>query len=200
MNASFPSPGSATRPPAGSYYDPALDAHVLKLLPAEWKVSSDDVALATVLGSCVAACMYDPQAKIGGMNHFMLPDAAPGDGSARYGAHAMELLINGMLKNGASRSRLQAKVFGGGNVLPGMTIDPIGTRNANFVLEYLKAEGIPILGQDLGGTQPRKVVFFVRTGRTLVKRLPAAGEIARVERDYRSRLTQTPVAGSVELF
>lgn len=184
----------------GSFYDPILKTDVLKLLPAEWEVSSDELALATVLGSCVAACMYDPIAKIGGMNHFMLPDASPGDGSARYGAHAMELLINGLLKDGASRQRLQAKVFGGGNVLPGMTIDPIGTRNATFVLEYLAAERIPILAQDLGGIQPRKVCFFVRTGRSLVKRLPAAGEIARVERDYQNRLSKGPVAGSVELF
>lgn len=190
----------ARTPPPGSYYDPALDTHVLKLLPAEWRVSSDEVALATVLGSCVAACIFDGTSKVGGMNHFMLPDAAPGDGSARYGAHAMELLINGLLKDGASRARLQAKVFGGGNVLPGMTLDPIGTRNGNFVLDYLAAERIPIIAQDLFGVQPRKVCFFVRSGRTLVKRLPAAGEIARVERAYRSQLAQKPVAGSVELF
>ncbi|ODU49142.1 MAG: chemotaxis protein CheD [Lysobacteraceae bacterium SCN 69-48] len=177
-----------------------MDADVIKLLPAEWRVSSEPIALATVLGSCVAACLYDASAKVGGMNHFMLPDAAPGDGSARYGAHAMELLINGLLKHGAVRSRLQAKVFGGGNVLPGMTLDPIGTRNGNFVLNYLSAERIPIVAQDLFGVQPRKVCFFVRTGRTLVKRLPAAGEIARVERAYRSQLAQKPVAGSVELF
>lgn len=187
-------------PPPGTYYDPALDADVIKLLPAEWRVSSDPIALATVLGSCVAACIFDASANVGGMNHFMLPDAAPGDGSARYGAHAMELLINGLLKHGAVRSRLQAKVFGGGNVLPGMTLDPIGTRNGNFVLNYLGAERIPIIAQDLFGVQPRKVCFFVRTGRTLVKRLPAAGEIARVERAYRSQLAQKPVAGSVELF
>lgn len=194
------STASVRTPPPGTYYDPALDADVIKLLPAEWRVSSEPLALATVLGSCVAACLYDPIAKVGGMNHFMLPDAAPGDGSARYGAHAMELLINGLLKHGAMRSRLQAKVFGGGNVLPGMTLDPIGTRNGNFVLNYLTAERIPIVAQDLFGVQPRKVCFFVRTGRTLVKRLPAAGEIARVERAYRSQLAQKPVAGSVELF
>jgi chemotaxis protein CheD len=190
----------ARTPPPGSYYDPALDTDVIKLLPAEWRVTSDEVALATVLGSCVAACIYDASARVGGMNHFMLPDAAPGDGSARYGAHAMELLINGLLKHGAARQRLQAKVFGGGNVLPGMTLDPIGTRNGNFVLNYLTAERIPIVAQDLFGVQPRKVCFFVRSGRTLVKRLPAAGEIARVERAYRSQLAQKPVAGSVELF
>lgn len=200
MTAHPASTASVRTPPPGTYYDPALDADVIKLLPAEWRVSSEPLALATVLGSCVAACLYDPIAKVGGMNHFMLPDAAPGDGSARYGAHAMELLINGLLKHGAMRSRLQAKVFGGGNVLPGMTLDPIGTRNGNFVLNYLTAERIPIVAQDLFGVQPRKVCFFVRTGRTLVKRLPAAGEIARVERAYRSQLAQKPVAGSVELF
>ena len=200
MTAHPASTASVRTPPPGTYYDPALDADVIKLLPAEWRVSSEPLALATVLGSCVAACLYDPIAKVGGMNHFMLPDAAPGDGSARYGAHAMDLLINGLLKHGAMRSRLQAKVFGGGNVLPGMTLDPIGTRNGNFVLNYLTAERIPIVAQDLFGVQPRKVCFFVRTGRTLVKRLPAAGEIARVERAYRSQLAQKPVAGSVELF
>ena len=191
---------STRTPPPGTYYDPALDADVSKLLPADWRVSADPIAIATVLGSCVAACIYDPLLKLGGMNHFMLPDAAPGDGSARYGAHAMEMLINDLLKMGASRQRFQAKVFGGGNVLPGMTLDPVGTRNGNFVLDYMRAEKIPIVAQDLFGNQPRKVVFFVQTGRTLVKRLPAAGEIVRVERDYRSKLSQTPVAGSVELF
>ena len=182
------------------YFDRKFGLEAAKILPGEYFVANREALLVTVLGSCVAACLYDPSACVGGMNHFMLPDAAPGDGSARYGAHAMELLINGLLKAGASRQRLQAKVFGGGNVLPGMTLDPIGTRNGNFVLNYLTAERIPIVAQDLFGVQPRKVCFFVRTGRTLVKRLPAAGEIARVERAYRSQLAQKPVAGSVELF
>lgn len=188
---------------AGTYYDDALQTHAIRLLPADYLVTDQPLALITLLGSCVAACMYDTAIATGGMNHFMLPDAGGGsDVSARYGAHAMELLINDLLKRGARRNRLQAKVFGGGNVLRGFTTDPIGTRNAHFVLDYLDAERIPILAQDLGDVHPRKVCFFPRTGRALVKHLPVTrdDEITSAERALRQRLTRAPVAGSVELF
>jgi chemotaxis protein CheD len=140
---------------------------------------------------------------IGGMNHFMLPGGDAGDARcARYGANAMELLINDLLKRGARRHRLQAKVFGGGNVLSGFHSDPIGTRNARFVLEYLRAEDIPLRGQDLGDIHARKVGFFPQTGRTLVKRLPATRDdsIADAERALYGRLARTPATGTVELF
>ena len=192
----------------GVYYDEALQTHAFRLLPAEYRVTDQPIALVTLLGSCVAACMYDPALGVGGMNHFMLPDAEPAsmaaksDGSARYGAHAMELLINDLLKRGARRARLQAKVFGGGNVLRGFTSDPIGTRNARFVLDYLGAENIPVVAQDLGDIHPRKVCFFVQTGRALVRHLPVSRdeEIVRAERALYGRLAHTPDAGSVELF
>lgn len=192
----------------GTYYDEALQTHAFRLLPAEYRVTDQPIALVTLLGSCVAACLYDPAVGVGGMNHFMLPDAQPsnmaarGDGSARYGVHAMELLINDLLKRGARRARLQAKVFGGGNVLRGFTSDPIGTRNAKFVLDYLGAEHIPVLAQDLGDIHPRKVCFFAQTGRALVRHLPITRdeEIVRAERALYGRLAHTPVAGSVELF
>ncbi|OHE84042.1 MAG: chemotaxis protein CheD [Lysobacterales bacterium RIFOXYA1_FULL_69_10] len=196
-----------------TYYDSAIESDAIKLLPADYVVTDRPVALVTLLGSCVAACLYDPTMAVGGMNHFMLPDggAADGDGraaatgdnvSARYGMHAMELLINDLLKRGARRQRLLAKVFGGGNVLSGFQTDPIGTRNARFVLEYLRAERIPVLAEDLGDIHPRKVCFFAQTGRALVRRLPATreAEIAKLERAYYGQLTQAPVAGSVELF
>ncbi|HMA15647.1 MAG TPA: chemoreceptor glutamine deamidase CheD [Kiloniellaceae bacterium] len=188
--------------PEGSYFDPVLKTAAIRLLPADYVVTDQAVALVTLLGSCVAACLYDPTPGLGGMNHFMLPGGNGDDGnSARYGANAMELLINDLLKRGARRQRLQAKVFGGGNVLSGFHNDPIGTRNAHFVLDYLDAEKIPVLAQDLGDNQARKVCFFPRTGRTLVKRLPATrNDVVDVERALYGRLARAPVAGPVELF
>ena len=191
---------------AGSYWDAELSTHAVRLLPADYRVSGEPLALVTLLGSCVAACLYDPAIGVGGMNHFLLPGGHGGSGedpSARYGVHAMELLVNALLKRGARRQRLQAKVFGGGNVLSGFHLDPVGTRNARFVLQYLAAEGIPVVAQDLDGIQARKVCFFVQTGRTLVKRLPPTrgdDEIVRAERAYLGNLSRAPVAGSVELF
>jgi chemotaxis protein CheD len=198
MNAVLPLAEAAP----GRYYDNALQTEAIKLLPADYVATDEPLALVTLLGSCVAACLYDPTVKVGGMNHFMLPGEDGKSVCARYGAHAMELLINDLLKRGARRPRLLAKVFGGGNVLSGFHTDPIGTRNARFVLEYLAAERIPVMAQDLGDIHPRKVCFFVQTGRTLVKRLPATrdDEIARAERAYLGSLNRAPVAGSVELF
>lgn len=185
------------------YYDSVIGSDAAKLLPAEYFATGQDIALVTVLGSCVAACLRDRAAGIGGMNHFMLPDGDPGQGEpARYGSHAMELLINELLKQGARRDRLEAKIFGGGNVLKGFTSQPVGTRNAGFAVDYLKAEGIPVLAQDLGGIHPRKVCFFPVTGRVLVKKLPHAhdAEVRAEEVAYVERLRKTPVAGEVELF
>ena len=186
----------------GRYYDNTLQTEAIKLLPADYVATAEPVALVTLLGSCVAACLYDPTVKVGGMNHFMLPGEDGKSVCARYGAHAMELLINDLLKRGARRPRLLAKVFGGGNVLSGFHTDPIGTRNARFVLEYLAAERIPVMAQDLGDIHPRKVAFFPQTGRALVRRLPATRqhELVDIERAYRERLSRMPAAGSVELF
>ena len=193
---------AAARPPAGSYFDPALGTQAIRLLPADYMATDAPVALVTLLGSCVAACLYDPVLQLGGMNHFMLPGGDVNDAtSARYGVNAMELLINDLLKRGARRQRLQAKVFGGGNVLSGFHSDPIGTRNANFVQAYLAAEGIPVVASDLGDNQARKVCFFVQSGRSLVKRLPATRDgVVDAERALYGRLARAPAAGTVELF
>lgn len=184
------------------YYDPKFAAHALKVLPGGYRVSTRDLMLVTVLGSCVAACLRDPLAGVGGMNHFMLPDGDGRGDSARYGGYAMEVLINELLKRGAARPRLEAKLFGGGAVLPGMTHNNIGASNARFALAYLAAEGIPVLAQDLYDTCPRRVHYFPLSGRTLVKRLPSAhrDDVLLRERQYRAQLAQAPAAGSVELF
>ncbi len=114
----------------------------------------------------------------------------------------MELLINDLLKRGASRARLEAKVFGGANVLKGFTSNPVGTRNAEFVRRYLDTERIPVVAEDLCGIHPRKVWFFAATGRVVVQRLPHAhdAEVAAAESAARARLSRTPVSGGVELF
>jgi chemotaxis protein CheD len=203
MNARNMHAEAAAPPVAGSYYDNQLQTYALRLLPADYVATNQPIALVTLLGSCVAACLFDAGAAVGGMNHFMLPGGDDGDATcARYGANAMELLINDLLKRGARRNRLQAKVFGGGNVLSGFHSDPIGTRNARFVLEYLRAEDIPVRAQDLGDIHARKVGFFAQTGRTLVKRLPSTRDDAIVvaERALYGRLAKAPSTGSVELF
>ncbi|WP_045727399.1 chemoreceptor glutamine deamidase CheD [Xanthomonas sp. GPE 39] len=186
------------------YHDTRFKTTAAKLLPTQYLVVDDDTALTTILGSCVAACIRDPLLKIGGMNHFMLPDGQSGDGApARYGSYAMEMLINDLLKRGAARSRLEAKVFGGGNVLKGFTNNPVGTRNSDFVLNYLKAEHIPVIAEDLRGIHPRKIWFFPATGRVVVQRLPHAheeAEVAAAESAVRARLAKAPVTGAVELF
>lgn len=185
------------------YFDRQFEKTGIKLLPGEFYVSAEDLVLTTVLGSCVSACIRDPRLGIGGMNHFMLPDSELGSGSsARYGSYAMEVLVNELLKAGARRSGLEAKVFGGAAVLKSFTDSNVGNRNAQFVLDYLKAEHIPVLAQDLGDTCPRKIFYFPADGRVLVRRLTsnlASRDLAQ-ETAYRSRLVAAPVSGGVELF
>jgi len=186
-----------------SYEDRHFDKPGMKLLPGEFYVSGEDMVMTTVLGSCVAACIRDPRLGIGGMNHFMLPDGElNGGSSARYGSYAMEVLINELLKAGARRSGLEAKVFGGGAVLKSFTDTQVGQRNCQFVLDYLKAEHIPVLAQDLGDVCARKVYFMPYEGRVMVRRLSttiASRDLAD-ESAYRSRLVAAPVSGGVELF
>ncbi|TXG98039.1 MAG: chemoreceptor glutamine deamidase CheD [Nevskiaceae bacterium] len=186
------------------YYDTRLGSEVIRVLPGDYHVTADDVGLVTTLGSCVSACIRDPQAGIGGINHFMLPESemsGSGIASARYGGFAMEMLINEVLKQGGRRNRLEAKVFGGANVLQGITSTEVGSRNAHFVVDYLQNEQVPIVAEDLGGGHPRKLVYFPVTGRALVMRLAPLRnrEELEAERHYLESL-RAPVAGDVELF
>ncbi|HVT34453.1 MAG TPA: chemoreceptor glutamine deamidase CheD [Nevskiaceae bacterium] len=186
-----------------TYFDRQFNITAQKVLPGECSVTRENIMLVTVLGSCVAACIRDPLAGVGGMNHFMLPESElGGSNSARYGSYAMEILINQLLKNGARRERMQAKVFGGGNVLRGFTVNQVGTRNADFVRGYLAAEGIAIAAEDLGDVHPRKIFYFPRDGRVMVKKLNAVQSTVDLssERAYQQRLAAERIGGDVELF
>lgn len=181
------------------YYDRIFDCQAAKILPGEYYFTGEPMLIVTVLGSCVAACIRDRVSGIGGMNHFMLPDGGEsGSASAssmRYGSYAMEVLINQLLKAGARRENLEAKVFGGGNVLRGFSSINVGERNAQFVRDYLRTVNIRILAEDLNGIHPRKVYFFPETGKVLVKKLIQLNNytLVRREQDYASRLQANPI-------
>ena len=189
------------------YYDPHFECEAVKILPGEYFVTPRDILIVTVLGSCVSVCLRDRQSGIGGMNHFMLPGNSeegfgPVSSSARYGVYAMELLVNQLLKLGAQRHRLEAKVFGGGCVLRGITANNVGQRNVDFALDYLHTEGIELLAEDLLDIYPRKVYFFPASGRVLVKKLKSLnnGTLLDREADYSLRLRKVPVGGAIDLF
>jgi chemotaxis protein CheD len=188
------------------YFDRTFDCSAAKILPGEYFFTGEDMLIVTVLGSCVSACIRDRVSGIGGMNHFMLPDSGDNDSpisaSMRYGTHAMEILINDLLKAGARRENLEAKVFGGGNVLRGFVAINVGERNAQFVRNFLRAENIRITAEDLNDIHPRKVYFFPRTGKVLVKKLKQMHNdtLAHREQDYASRLQKAPVGGAIDLF
>ena len=186
------------------YADHHFQYDAVKVLPGEYFVSCDDLVIMTVLGSCIAACIWDVKSRVGGMNHFMLPDGDTGiDGSGRYGSYAMELLINEMIKMGARRETMQAKIFGGGAVMAGFTTMNVGERNTKFVLEYLSTERIPVVSQDVLDIHPRKVCFFPATGKALVKRLAHSHpESLAVEerKGNAATVAKSTAGGSVDLF
>jgi len=183
------------------FYDAHFKNDAVKILPGEYFVHEEDMLIMTTLGSCIAACLYDRNAKVGGMNHFMLPDGV-GD-SGRYGSYAMELLINEMMKRGASRMTMEAKVFGGGQVVSGMTTMNVGERNTNFVMDYLKTERIPVVSKDVLDIYPRKVCFLPGSGKAMVKRLAPTNTDALLAQDRAAAQRAVPAStggGSVDLF
>ncbi|QRY80662.1 chemoreceptor glutamine deamidase CheD [Pseudomonas sp. PDNC002] len=187
------------------YYDPRFGMEAVKLLPGECYVTAEPLMLVTVLGSCVSVCLRDRSSGLGGMNHFMLPGdtGMPGllSNSGRYGVHAMDLLINGLMRCGGQRRHFEAKIFGGGSVLKNLSAD-VGKRNVEFVLEYLDNEGIPLAAQDLLDVHPRKVYFFPGSGRVLVRKLRALANDTVLQREqlYRQQLSHRVRGGSIDLF
>ncbi len=190
----------------GGYFNPQFQAHTLKVFLGHHQVSDrPDVMMVTTLGSCVAACIWDPAAAVGGMNHFLLPDVPDSetggaDAAARYGSVAMEWLINDILSRGGRRERLEVKVFGGARVIDS-SFD-VGRKNGAFVLDYVRREGLTLAGQDLGGSSARRVHFFPHTGRAMRKllRAEALNETVTQEMHFRTTLHQRPIEGDVELF
>lgn len=162
------------------YHDQQRNIIVAKILPGEFYVTKHDEAISTVLGSCISACIRDVKLGVGGMNHFMLPVKGDMSGSigwqnnnsytCRYGLWAMEYLINEIIKYGGNKNNFEVKLFGGGRVLQHMTSD-VGAKNIGFAQEYLFNEGLTVIGSDVGGSLPRKVLFFPATGKVLVKKL-----------------------------
>lgn len=182
---------------------------IANVAPGQFYVSrSDEEDIVTVLGSCVSACIRDPIARIGGINHFMLPlsgtdtdRASPyGSASNRFGNVAMESLINTILKGGGLKARLEVKVFGGGRVLD-LSAD-VGRRNVEFVRDYLKEEGLRVVAHDVLGPYPRKLSYNAITGVVRMKRLAqATSDVVRSELSYIKQMSvQAPAAGDIDFF
>jgi len=182
----------------------AAPTRKINIVQGEHHVAKDpDVMLTTILGSCVAACLFDPVAALGGMNHFLLPGDRPaaeigqGTNAMRYGAYSMELLVNGLLREGAQRPRLRAKLFGGARMLKGLT--DVGDANAAFAERFLRQEGITLVGSSLRGDRGRRIQFWPTTGRAQQVEIGfAEGEVFQAER----RIAPVPPAasGRLELF
>lgn len=189
------------------YYDNYFKIDAVKILPGEYYATARPMLIVTVLGSCVAACIRDKTNAIGGMNHFMLPLVSDfgedTNNSARYGAYAMEVLIKQLLEMGAQRKNLEAKIFGGGNLLNSFTVDKVGERNATFVRNYLKQERIPVTAEDLLDKYPRKIYFFPENGTVKVKKLIRLHNdtIIQREQEHRKQMLHEELNGAtVDLF
>jgi len=191
-------------------FDTKFDMEMVTIFPGEYHATREQRVIFTVLGSCIAVAMFDPIRKIGGMNHFMLPFTINEEcfylsKSGKYGMYAMELLINELLKLGAARSVIKAKVFGGGNVLQNVKdfSGSVPENNIKFALEYLNAEGIPIVAQDVGGTEARRVFFFTDTAKIRLKRISRTlvQPLESDELEYLQKIRrEKAAAGKVTLF
>lgn len=191
------------------FYDPRHGKVLAKILPGEYYLTdSPEEHIVTTLGSCISVCICDPQARIGGMNHFMLP-GEPREGEAGfsptnpancYGVFAMESLVNSLLKFGASRQRMEIKVTGGGRIGGGP--GSVGDRNVHFIQRFLELERLQPVAVDLGGLHARKVLYDPLSGRMCVKKLPSMqrSKTLAEEVSYQESITRAPLIGSVELF
>jgi chemotaxis protein CheD len=190
------------------YFDRTFGCEAAKIGPGEYYFTDKDMLIVTVLGSCVSACIRDIKSGVGGMNHFMLPNNSQADKdspvseSMRYGSYAMEVLLNQLFKNGGRRENLEAKIFGGGRVLQDFKVMNVGERNADFVRQFLLDEGIRVTGEDLNDVYPRKVYFFPKTGKVMVKKMKSVSnpQLLKREAQYASQFRAGAMSGDVDLF
>lgn len=186
-------------------FDPAIGRYAVRLHPGDYYATvAEDETITTVLGSCVAACIRNPYLGYGGMNHFMLPASDSGEwggvsAALRYGNHAMEILINAILKSGCPRHDMEIKLFGGADFSTGPL--RVGEQNARFALHFLEHDGLHPLTVDLGGNQPRVIQFTPATGAVKRKLLERpARRMLDEERQYQVKIATRPIEGDVELF
>lgn len=186
-----PAPKSGTRPAVRALTFGAGPEVAIQVGGVHASATGD--VIRTTLGSCIAVCLYDPERRIGGMNHFLLPsDNGSNRHPSHFGVHAIELLINAMMKLGAERSRLVAKVFGGGATMDRALGAAVGLRNAEFALGFLNDEGIPVVAKKVGGRSALSVIFDTTSGVVRVKELGAAPEVEREERGELARVSEPP--------
>lgn len=197
-------PGRIELLASNRYYDKHYGCEAIKVLPGEYYVTPGELLLVTALGSCVAACIRDRRSGIGGMNHFMLADdpQVPASRAAGYGIQVMDVLLKEMLKQGARRANLEVKIFGGGNTSMQRPDSGAGQRNCRFLLDYLRAERLPVVASDLLHNYPRKVYFFPASGRVLVKKMLRQHNdtLFRRESSYAARLSGNPPGAAGHWF
>lgn len=201
-----PPPQSLSAAPVSGVVGFSADK-LVKLYSGDYYITNDpNEVITTVLGSCISCCARDPVVRVGGMNHFLLPTSGSNisidhDDAARYGAYAMEKLINSLLLKGASRISLEIKLFGGADV--SSTSALIGTKNVEFIRKYIKDENFHVVSEHLGGTAPRRINYYPITGRVMMKLVEQAeqNDVIQQEIKYQSKIkTETSAGGDVELF
>ena len=194
------------------YFDITNNIFTAKILPGQYYVGKHGEMVTTVLGSCISACIRDPIAKVGGMNHFMLPidrrakergDVIDKDAASRYGDFAMEMLVNAILTSGGKRKNLEVKLFGGGNVISQIKTTDVGKMNIDFAHEYLEYEGFNVVSEDVGDIYPRKVNYFPDTGKVMMKKIKRTNNdtiSTREAKYYSNILTTSDDSSELEVF
>ena len=197
-----------------THWDEKFKCNVVNILSGDFYVSNHAEVICTILGSCISACIYDKEKRIGGMNHFILPEQLCSHQSqnievlensyaSRYGAVSMERMINELVKQGGNMHNMQAKIFGGANIINAMSVtNDIGKKNTDFVRNYLKLENIPVLSEDVGGNHPRKVYFFSDSNDVYVKKTGNfhLRELIKSEHKYQRYLNTTIEEADIEIF